>query len=428
MNPANQLQNIYQQLGDKICLYPFFGAFYQTNNVVPKSVDHMPNSVRPCSIVRSNDRDKWDIVDSSITDARNSAAWRELRQDMLAGRLDTIADCGDCSRNEQAGVTSPRQMNNKFYTEFLTVDIVKEVQQIQTNDLKVSDIITLDYYPSNYCNYSCVMCAGGASSQRQTFEVQVLGRQEKIVFNRPDADFYSVLDRVELINFTGGETALQKQVHDVMDYLIERNLAQNIVITLLTNASSSANDLLSKFQQFRQVIYNVSIDGTGPVIEYQRRGSSWPTVAANSLELLFHPTISTVINYVLTAINATSIMDFVTWAYDNGIGPTEPAHEQRSYINVSPVFRVDYLGVAALPPDLRARALSSLAAGRLRFAAETQFDAYYRELVDRYISVITTTPHIPEYVQQFVDHIRKEDSVSQQPLITVVPEWAPYFT
>ena len=428
MNPVNTLQHIYSQLGDKICLYPFFGAFYQTNNVVPKAVDHMPNSVRPCSIVRNNDRNKWDIVDSTITDARNSAAWRELREAMLAGQLDTIEDCGDCSRNEQAGVTSPRQMNNKFYTEFLSVDIVQQVQEIQANNHQVQDLRTLDYYPSNYCNYSCVMCAGGASSQRLTFEVQVLGRQEKIVFNQPDADFYSVLDRVELINFTGGETALQKQVHDVMDYLIEQDLAPNIVITLLTNASSSANELLSKFQQFRQVIYNVSIDVTGPVIEYQRRGCSWSTVAANSLELLFHPTISTVINYVLTAINATSIMDFVTWAYDNGIGPTEPGHEHRSYINVSPVFRVDYLGVAALPPALKDLALSRLAAGRRRFAADTQFDAYYRELVDRYTSVITTTPHRPEYVQQFVDHIRKEDSVSSKPLTLVVPEWAPYFT
>jgi MoaA/NifB/PqqE/SkfB family radical SAM enzyme len=427
MNPINQLDHIYNELGEKICLYPFFGAFYQTNNVVPTSVDSLPNSVRPCSIVMSNNRNKWDVINNSVVDSRNSENWRSIRQAMIDGQLEQISDCASCSRNEQAGATSPRQMNNKFYSEFLSVDIVKEVQEIVSNNNTVKDILTLDYYPSNYCNYSCVMCAGGASSQRQTFEVQVLGRKEKIVLNPTDPDFYSVLDRVEIINFTGGETALQKQVHKIMDYLIEKDLAKNIMITLLTNASSSANELMDKFKHFKQVIYNVSIDGTESVIEYQRRGCRWSDVEANSLELMFHPSISTVINYVLSAINATSIMDFINWAYDNKIGPTYPIHLPRSYINVSPVFRVDHLGVGALPPELRQLALSRLANGRLRFSADTIYDNYYRELVDRYISVIEYTEHCPEFIPQFVRHIRKEDSVSKKPLVEVVPEWAPWF-
>jgi MoaA/NifB/PqqE/SkfB family radical SAM enzyme len=427
MNPINKLEHIYNELGEKICLYPFFGAFYQTNNVVPTSVDSMPNSVRPCSIVISDNRNKWDVINGSVVESRNSENWRTIRQAMLNGQLDQISDCNSCSRNEQAGATSPRQMNNKFYSEFLSVDIVKEVQEIIANDNTVKDILTLDYYPSNYCNYSCIMCAGGASSQRQTFEVQVLGRKEKIVLNSADPDFYSVLNRVEIINFTGGETALQKQVHEIMDYLIEQDLAKNILITLLTNASSSANKLLNKFKHFKQVIYNVSIDGTGSVIEYQRRGCRWADVEANGLELMFHPSISTVINYVLSAINATSIMDFINWAYDNKIGPTYPIHLQRSYINVSPVFRVDHLGVGALPPELRQLALSRLEEGRLRFSADTIYDNYYRDLVDRYVGVIEHTEHRPEFISQFVQHIKFEDSVSKKTLVEIVPEWTPWF-
>ena len=188
-NPINTLEHLYAELGERICLYPFFGAFYQTNNVIPIEQANKPNSVRPCSIVMAEDWAKWDINSGSITEARNSPAWKAMRTAMLEGRMHDVFDCRSCAYNEQSGTTSPRQMNNKFYTEFLDIDIVEEVKAIQANDNTVKDIITLDYYPSNYCNYSCVMCAGGASSQRQVYEVKVLGRHEKIVLNSADPDF-----------------------------------------------------------------------------------------------------------------------------------------------------------------------------------------------------------------------------------------------
>ena len=396
----NSIENIYQELGENICLYPFFGAFYQTNNVVPTAVESMPNSVRPCSIVMADDRHKWDIVDASVHNSRNTPAWKQMRQDFVDNKFHEIYDCRSCSYNEQSGTTSPRQQNNKFLAQFLQTDIVSEVKHMMANNNTVEDIVTLDYYPSNYCNYSCIMCAGGASSQRQTFEVKVLKYDQKIVLNAADPDFFAALEKVQLINFTGGETALQKQVHDIMDYLIEKDLAKNILITLLTNASSSANDLDEKFRKFKQVIYNVSIDGIGQVIEYQRRGAKWSRVEPNALELMNHAYISTVINYVLTGVNVLSAMDFVNWAYDAGFGPHNPEDQQGSFINVSPVFRVDHLGVAALPSELRELALDRLKQGRQRFESSTEiFDTYYTQLVDRFISVIETTLHNPTTCQ-----------------------------
>ena len=430
----NNIDNIYKELGEHICLYPFFGAFYQTNNVVPVDVENSANSVRPCSIVMADDsrnellREKWAVTNDSVRESRNSPVWKKMREDFVQGRFHEIHDCRSCSYNERSGTTSPRQQNNKFLSEFLQVDIVSEVKKIIANDYNVNDIITLDYYPSNYCNYACVMCAGGASSKRQTFEVKFLNKQEKIVMHDADPDFFQQLDHVQLINFTGGETVLQKQVHQIMDYLIEKDLARNILITLLTNASSSANELEDKFQHFRQVIYNVSVDGVGEVIEYQRRGCNWETVSRNALELMNHPRISTVVNYVLTGINVFSAMDFVNWCYDAGFGPHNPEDESGSFVNISPVFRVDHLGQGAVPPELRAIALERLQLGRKRFEnLDTIFDRYYLGLVDRIISVIETTPYNPDYLPQFIEHIRREDAASKKALVDVVPEWRPYF-
>ena len=424
----DELDVLYQELGSDICLYPFFGAFYQTNNVIPTEESGMPNSVRPCSIVMAEDRHKWNITDNSIRDARNSDAWRQMRRDFVEGRFHDIHDCRSCSYNERSGTTSPRQQNNKFFAEKLKIDLVKEVRNIVQDDYNVRDIITLDYYPSNYCNFSCVMCAGGASSQRHTFEVKVLNYQEKIVVNAPDADFYSVLDRVEIINFTGGETVLQKQVHDIIDYLIQRGRSQEILITLLTNASSYPENLMEKFRKFKGVIYNVSIDGLGDVIEYQRRNAVWSEVEINSLKLINHEFIATVVNYVLTAINVLSAMDFVDWAYRNNIGPEFENDLHVSYINISPVFRVDHLGQGALPPELRELALQRLYQGLEKYKSiGTVLATYHTNLIQRIIDVIESTPHDPVYLPRFIDHIRKEDTVSKRKFLDVVPEWRPWF-
>jgi hypothetical protein len=422
---VNSEQRIYQELGENICLAPFFGAFYQTNNVVSRSQDSIPNSVRPCSLITSDSRDYWNITDNSVSSSRNSPAWTQLRKHMLEGRFFDLKECRVCTSNECNGATSPRQSNIKFLTQFSAVDLVQQVREIEKNNYDSDMVISLDYYPSNFCNYSCIMCSPGASTQRLAYEIKINQADIKITLNPTDLDFFDILETVQIINFTGGETVLQKQVFEIIDYLIAQDLAKNIVITLLTNASSSPSVLEQRFSHFKQVIYNVSIDGIDKVIEYQRRGCSWPEVEKNALELMFHSSISTVINYVLTAVNVLSSMDFVNWAYDHNFGPTD-GNLQGSFINISPVFQ-SYLGQGALTPKLRSIALERLESGIKRFDSTSPMDVYYTSLVNSIINVIVTTAYNPQDNREFIKYIKKEDQVSAFALSKVVPEWAPYF-
>ena len=425
----NSLEKLYQEFGANICLRPFFGAFYQTNNVVSIDAESQPNSVRPCCLVVHDDRNHWDVKENSISQSINSPSWRQMRQDFLDNKFNEIVGCKVCRDNEQSGATSPRMMTNKFLCEQLNTNINETMREIVKNDLMVSNIITLDYYPSNYCNYSCVMCSGGASSQRQVFELKFLiDTQEKIVLNAKDPDFYELLKQVEIINFTGGETVLQKQIYELIDYLIQEKLASNITITLLTNASSYPEELMEKFSQFKGVVYNISIDGVGDVIEYQRRGCNWPTVEANSLKLLGVGYIGIVINYVLTAINVFTVMDFVDWAYSHNIGPKYIDDLDVSFINISPVFRLEFLGQEVLPPELKKIAVERLQQGKLRYSAESGvLELYYTKLIDRIIHIVNSAEHRPSYLPQFKSHIRKEDTASKKSLVEVVPEWTSYF-
>jgi MoaA/NifB/PqqE/SkfB family radical SAM enzyme len=416
----NDIKRIYQELGENICLYPFLGAFYQTNNVVARDVISSANSVRPCSVIlapTAEEHRRWDITSGSIRDARNNDKWRETRKIFIEGSVHDIPDCTACSYNERSGTTSARQMNNQFFADHLDIDIVAEVKQIIANDYRAGDIHTMDYYPSNYCNYQCVMCAGGASSQRHTYEVKFMNINERILLNEPEPDFWEALRTVKIINFTGGETVLQTQVMDMIDYLIQEDLARDIRITLLTNASSYPEKLIEKFREFKSVFYTVSIDGVGEVIEYQRRGAQWAKVEENALKLLHHEFIGSVVNYVLTGINVLSIMDFLEWAHANRV----------DMITISPVFRVTHLGQAALPPELREIALTRIAERRHVFDGDQRIDAYFRGLCDSVVDVIANTPYDPQATRDFVEHMQREDLASKKALIQVVPEWKPYF-
>ncbi len=129
----NDLDNIYQELGEHICLYPFFGAFYQTNNVIPIAQEGMPNSVRPCSIVMADDMNKWNITNDSIHDTRNAPVWKQMRQDFIQDKFHDIYDCRSCSYNEKSGVSSPRQQNNKFLAQFDEATALFEIKMTGKN-------------------------------------------------------------------------------------------------------------------------------------------------------------------------------------------------------------------------------------------------------------------------------------------------------
>lgn len=410
INPSNKLERIYSELGNNICLYPFFAAFYQTNNKFENSRPHSLNSVRPCSVILENDQSVWNIDNDSIVESRNSDCWREVRQKFIEKSCHEITGCSACSYNEKSGATSARKMNNHFFAEFLSCDIVDEVKKIIDNQYRTDTVRTLDYFPSNYCNYECIMCDGGASSTRFTFEVKIQNIKQTMQLNKVDADFYNILNTVEVINFTGGETILQNQIVDLIDYLIEKDLAKNIVVTLLTNASSFPEKLEIKLRKFKDVFFTISIDGINDIIEYQRRRCKWETVATNSIKI-YH-TFGSVINYVLTAINVFSFTDFMRWAHAN----------KMHRISVSPVFRHDYYSAAVIPNDIKHDLIKKIKLDQLTFS-EPEWVA----LFDQVLGVLESTTHQPELIPEFIKKIHQEDLVSKKKLIEVVPEWKPYF-
>jgi hypothetical protein len=396
----NSLDKIYDEFGSNVCLFPFLAGFYGVAN---------NHSLTPCSLING---EEWAIEDQSILTSANTERWRGLRHNFIEGSCHTSAHCKNCSNAEANGGDSARKLNNQYFAEHLQLDIASELTTIINNDYKIDRIVSLDFFPSNYCNYSCIMCSGQASSSRRTFEIRVLGFEKTALSKQTNLadDFYNILETVEIINFTGGETVLQQQVHELIDYLIEKDLAKNITISLLTNASSYPIKLIDKFKQFKNVFYTISIDGVGDVIEYQRRGSIWNTVETNALQL--HHDMGCVVNYVLTAINVFGFTEFLKWAYHNKIDK----------IFISTVFNIDFFSVIVIPDDIKQTLIKKLELEKLLYT-----DQCYIDLLDRVIDILNTMKFSPEDLTRFINRIRMEDIPSKKPLSQIVPEWAPYF-
>jgi len=414
MSSKADVAKLYSAYGDKMCLAPFLNSFYSTCGVVGPD-QTVVNHVRPCSIIQPGSQ--WDIQDCNITDSRNSKTWRDLRQSFLNGELTTV--CSTCINAERAGASSPRQLNNEYLFEHLDIDIIAELQRIIDADLVSDAVYALDYMPSNYCNYACIMCYSGASSQRYVFDIKQ-GVKSKYQINPVDTDFFDVIQHVKILGFTGGETILQPEVRRLIDYVIEQDLAKDMIITILTNASDFPDSLVEKFQQFKKVLYTVSIDGVGDVIEYQRRGANWADIQKNVTKIFQSP-VHEIVNHVVTAVNILSAMDFVDWCHANTL----------KFVSVSHVFQ-KHLGIAAMPPELKDLALDRLRQGRKRYEhylgpEYINYEYGYVQTIDRLISTIENVNFEPEALEQFIRHIGLEDAASKKPLIEVVPEWAPYF-
>jgi organic radical activating enzyme len=399
----NNLDSLYKELGNKICLFPFFGVFYSTVN---SGTDN--NTVRPCSLFKKISP----VVNNNILESINTNDWQDLRKKFVSGQFEQITECSTCHTNERNGTTSARLGNNQYFSEHLSVDIIQTIKEIINNNYQVDKITSLDYFPSNYCNYSCVMCYGNASSSRRTYELKIANRFNQITINTPDLDFFDILKNVQIINFTGGETVMQPQVTNIINYLVQENLASNITIFLLTNASSYPDHLIDHFTKFKKVVYMCSIDGVAEVIEYQRRGAVWSEVESNIIQLNHNKTISTVNNYVLTAINCLSFMDVVDWLSKNQI----------RHLAISTVTQ-KFLSLSVLPPKLKNLALSRLTQGQQNYPQGT----YGRELIDQVIGVLEHTTYEPVLLPVFIKHILLEDSASKKSLAEVVPEWEEYF-
>jgi|GEM_PF-1096189 len=161
--------------------------------------------------------------------------------------------------------------------------------------------------------------------------------------------------KVQKIQFLGGEPMIVKEVLEVIDFLSEQGDPKNLILSFVTNGTVYEPKLFERAAKYKQMVIAVSLDAVGDYYEYIRYPAKWEKVVNNVLRFLKAENINLFIAATFQAYNALNIVDLFRFCDDYGLD-----------IQVNSIRSPDYLAAAVLPPKARA-----LAAKRLKDYAES---------------------------------------------------------
>jgi len=337
-NVEEEVKKLEKKFGKTFCVMPFFNMFTTTF-----SANQAQKSLQPCCAF-----DELITLDKDYLTAFNDQRLKVLRSNLLNNIKDK--GCSQCWREEEINTESLREKTLKSFLVNYDIEIEKIITEIQQQNYEADQILSFEFFPSNFCNFQCVMCNSNVSSSINNIE-RKYGNGYDISY---DLDFNKALisnlikneKKLVRISCTGGETIFQKEVKNLIDIFATDNLSSNIVFEYVTNCSVfPSKNLVDKLLKFKRVNITLSIDGTDNFIEYQRKNSNWEVtkdIVEKYVDLSRNnQCISLTVNTVVTALNAINLPDLIEWCFLNGL----------QNILFTKVFQ-EFLSVDAVPLDV----------------------------------------------------------------------------
>jgi hypothetical protein len=212
---------------------------------------------KPCCV--------WDpIHDHSAMgrsdDPFNSEFMQQIRQDMLAGKQ--IPGCKKCHDREAANTTSPRLRYNQEF-----------------GYMTEPKLLSLEFNLGNLCNMKCRMCSSISSSRWIQDDTS---KKNPGLVRRRAADLkFDYLDIVDLKLIGGEPTLEQDQIRVILGDISNKHSGLgHLGVQIATNGTAMFDDdIMQQLMTCRKVSMEVSMDGIGPINDYQRVGGDWNTVA-----------------------------------------------------------------------------------------------------------------------------------------------------
>jgi MoaA/NifB/PqqE/SkfB family radical SAM enzyme len=299
------LPDIIPTISDTMCPYPWMHLAILNLG-----------DVRPCCVSQDI---IGSVTEQSLENIFKSPQMDTLRSELLAGKKP--AGCSTCWDQESQNIPSVRQWKLKYTGKQLYSDWIDNPM-----------IHSVDYRPSNVCNFKCRICKPSNSSLIAAEEIAFTDDIKKISklkqiniegkwFDHDDqfiSQLFELLPFLENIDFYGGEPFLLKQLPLLLKKATETNHAEHIRLHFNTNGSVYPTNLIPYFQKFKLVDLSFSIDDMLERFELQR-GGSWAEVEHNIK--MFKNESSVNFNIaIMTTVNIQNILyleDLFEWADQN---------------------------------------------------------------------------------------------------------------
>ncbi|MBY0554696.1 twitch domain-containing radical SAM protein [bacterium] len=286
-----------------------------------------------------------------------STELNQLRQDFIDGKKPEA--CNRCWAEEKAGKKSLRQRT--------LTDCPNDYEEFIKSDAWLKGPKVAVFKTSNICNLACRSCAGWDSSmyhQEGQFYVDTFGttslhqgkyfKHNRFVASAPRkhtdfTQFFEIAENLERIDFFGGEPFLNQTHLDLLEYLIEKNLSDNMTLFYSTNGTNHPSERLKRaWDKFKMIEISFSIDGVEKTFEYTRWPGKWATLLnviedVKNLKNILNCNMYLMSSLTISSVNCFEADKVLSWHKQN-IG-------ENHYINM--VQSPDYLAIHTLPEQVK---------------------------------------------------------------------------
>lgn len=345
----------------------------------------------------------------------NSEYAQYIRKNLTAG--EALPECHQCWHNESLGLASTRTISNDTMTanrghalESTWVHAYIGQKQDYTQD----HLIAADVKLTNTCNFACAMCSPSDSSKiysawNQTPQHPIIqlhleqdpGYLDQVRGHFVDKNNHKLLSELlakhpRHIKLLGGEPLLDQPA---LTMLANSKSADRTSLSFVTNGSVSLLDTTKLLHDYQNIHYTVSLEGTGAVQDYLRRGSKWLNISRNiqTFQQVYPHNIN--IHVTVQALNLLHLPQLLDWCQQNQLP-----------ITFGQVQEPAYLSLAAMPDQLRSRS-----------ALEP-----YHDQVKGLADHVNHTQHQPQLLQQLTQFFDWYDP--GQAWKDIIPEWQSYLS
>ena len=323
-------------------------------------------NIKPCCrFVMPPDTKKTIKGKDSLEDVFLGKHQDEVRKDLANGIRHK--GCVKCWQEEDGGKRlSIRQNYNRTLPDI--GDLHKDL------DMSKPKITWLELSFSNRCNLSCRMCGPYFSTNWykdwKAVKRHVIGfkyNQAKITDNQIDEviaqsnkdnvididKLNSVLPTIRHIKMTGGEPFLIPEYREILERIVAMGRAKEVYLNYSTNCTvMPSKKLIELWSKFRKVEFATSIDGVGPVIEYQRYPTKWTQVekvVETLMRLSKDMNVHVGTRPTITLMNVLDVPNITRWWADMMNKHYRDKFDNGAWINHTHCLNPKYVSCTTLP-------------------------------------------------------------------------------
>lgn len=268
------------------------------------AVDKHDGVYRPCCI---NQDMRWATY-RSLQQYWQSETLHTLRHNLSTGIRDV--SCNRCWQLEDIGQCSMRKAVSQDQARLNAIRSPAQIKQVK--------LIT-----GATCNLSCMMCFPGVSSTYQKlwqqdypWNVAQYRLRPREYDDEMDAYIRQNAQQIEFIEVLGGESLFNKNFFDLLTFLVESDACRHMTLFVITNGTLFTKKIQKLLSKFKKTVLTVSVDGIGPVNDYQRWPSRWSEISLNLSKI--NDVFDMSILPTVTAVNIIGLPRLVDFCQNHG--------------------------------------------------------------------------------------------------------------